>query len=349
MRMSTARRIAIAGVAALLVLASCTSGTDAGSGSDDGKDIGSDVAATKGRREWLFAIQSDGPSSYDAATATLSLPTGTVNAFTDRPYRDTRATSPLSFANLWNDQGPDSFAADPPNAVLTYWEDAAASSAPKSVVCEITGDVRYSTADDVLAMGVRVLEPEGATLPAQLFNASLFVDDVPCQNSEQDEESIEYFNLENFNGNYSIQAASTDNTSFGLTLLCPERESPTYPPSELQVELTYPDGSATSPCNSTVPFTVRIGPDPSPTCDATSCWIIVAATNSETQATYSSTVVRLTPMANTTIVPTLNPATLPFCPKNVNPCLVDGTCQESPGQASIQLCESGTDCTTPGG
>ena len=133
----------------------------------------------------MFAIQSEGTTTFDASEDRLTVPASTVHAFTDRPYRDTQAITPAAFAGLWRSDRADSFEQDPPNAVLTYWEDESGTGTPRTVVCEVTGDVVDSPLDGTLSMGLRILEPEGASLPQQMFRASLFVDDAasPCVNS----------------------------------------------------------------------------------------------------------------------------------------------------------------------
>ena len=353
MTTSTVRRFAATGAVALLVLAACSTNSDSDSGSGAAKTNGSAVAAAKARREWLFAIQSDGPSSYDAATATLAMPTGTVNAFTDRPYRDTRAISPFSFADLWNDRDPDSFAKDPPNAVLTYWDDEAATGTPQSVVCEITGDVQYAATDDVLSMGLRVLEPNGATLPSRLFNASLFVDDVTsnCTNSPDDEMIVEYFNEINFEQDIVITIPGTNQGSGrSITVQCPESPSPTFPGPDFELQLATADESATTTCRDQQPIDVPTSPTPT-YCQGNRCTFVMTLLNRTTGTVYSETILTLDlsqPTAQT-IMPDLNAATLPICNNTLNPCLLDGSCQENPGQSPIQLCESGTDCSRPGG
>ena len=130
-----------------------------------GKQVLIDDRSSADSPEWLFAVQAQGDSTYDAATGRLSMPAGTVQAFTDRPYRDTQTVTPQSFVNLFHRDGPDSFAEDPPNAVLTYWDDSSGTPTPRTVVCEASGGAGVT--DDGLWVGLKILEPAGATLPAR--------------------------------------------------------------------------------------------------------------------------------------------------------------------------------------
>jgi hypothetical protein len=268
----TALRIGLAAVA-LLALSGCTSDADWASGDGLGSPVAAAAATTPTTApapEWLFAVQSDGDTTFDASTGRLSMPAGTVHAFTDRPYRDTRATSPQSFVDLWQRSAPNSFEADPPNAVLTYWETTGDTSVPRTVVCEITGDVDYSSADGLLSMGLRVLDPEGATLSATMSRASLFVDDVaepPCENSPTDEANVEYFNMLEFQEEISLgiqyDAAADE---YQVSLDCPDRPSPTVPSSVFDVRLTSATDVDTVSCYSDDTISVPADPATSAFC-----------------------------------------------------------------------------------
>ncbi|MFN7149210.1 MAG: hypothetical protein ACK4V6_06995, partial [Microthrixaceae bacterium] len=138
-----ALRIGLAAVA-VLALSSCTSDGDWSAPGDLGDPVAAADPTAEPAPEWLFAIQSEGDTTFDASTGQLSMPAGSVHAFTDRPYRDTRITSPHTFVDLWQATDADSFREDPPNAVLTYWEGVGDAAVPTTVVCEIIGDVGYS-------------------------------------------------------------------------------------------------------------------------------------------------------------------------------------------------------------
>ncbi|MCU1456610.1 MAG: hypothetical protein JWL73_702 [Actinomycetia bacterium] len=320
-RTSTAGLVAVVALMTLIA-ASCGGSTERGLGKEAATSTREPATASKDTnaihtKQWLFAIQSSGPTTFDPTTNTLAMPTAAATAFTDRPYRDTRSTSPDVFANLWNSHSKNSFAKDPPNAVLTYWTDASGGGVPRTAVCKVTGDVRYRSADGVLSMGLSLLEPKGATLPTHLYRASLFVDNVPstCTNSPEDEDIIEYFNEINFNDDIQVvinQPRPSD--SFGITLTCPERISPTYPSAEFDLQMTTADGSATTTCDNQVP--IQVNPNQAPAfCRNTQCTFMVTLLNSSTGTIYSQTelILNLTPEPNQTIYPELNAATLPIC------------------------------------
>ncbi|MEZ5239180.1 MAG: hypothetical protein R2716_09625 [Microthrixaceae bacterium] len=263
-------------------------------------------------RSWLYAMQAEGPSSYDSGTGRLSMPTELIQAFTDRPYRDARLTSPDSFAALWTSVGADSFSEDPPNAVLTYWDDEERTGYPTTVVCELTGEVVYDPDTKQLSMGMEMLEPKDAELPATLHEASLFVDDGPdCYNSDTDENIIEYFNLINYMGDFMIKITSRSADSYDLSILCPEKQSSDMPPAEFELALRTATGGESTSCYSDTPMTLsKTNPD----CDSNGqCDFVVELSNRSTGKIYSQTEVKQVLKADLMTNPELNPASLPIC------------------------------------
>lgn len=328
------RIIALAATAALVV-AGCSSETGAGPEGVVTPDAASaDTVSTPA--EWLFVVQAEGETTFDQTTGRLSMPTGSVHAFTDRPHRDTRATSPKSFVNLWQSADPDSFAEDPPNAVLTYWDSSSGSAMPRTVVCVIVGDVGYSSADRVLSMQLRLLDPEDAVLPARLDRASLFVDSVPqaCANSPDDSMNIEYFNMLNFNGEFVVQTQYDPATGQNeVWITCPERESPTIPPSSFDVRISTPDNATSVSCYSGEKITFA-QQDLATTPNCTSgkfCDFVITALDTETGAQYSVTTLQLELGSDNTIIPDLEPATLQICNNTLDQNLLDpGSLQPAP-------------------
>jgi len=322
MTIPTAVRIGLAAVA-LLALSSCSSDADwTASGSDAATRSASPSASdstSKSQPEWLFAVQSSGDTTFDASTGQLSMPTGSVQAFTDRPYRDTKATSPQTFVNLWQSADPDSFEKDPPNAVLTYWDATDNSAVPRTVVCEITGDVGYSTTDGRLSMGLRVLEPKGATLPARMSRASLFVDGVTepgCVNSPADESNIEYFNILNFGEGIELNVNYVEPTNdYSVAISCPARVSPSIPSTVFDIRLATADGSSTVSCYSTDQITIaKQDLAELAYCNAqNTCRFVISALNTETNQVYSETEYSVVIDTDENIIPELEAATLPVC------------------------------------
>jgi hypothetical protein len=330
-------------LSALLVAGGCSAGTEPGSGAaSDGAtpDVSADTASAPA--EWLFVVQAEGETTFDQATGRLSMPAGAVHAFTDRPHRDTRATSPQSFVNLWQSADPDSFAADPPNAVLTYWDASSGSAMPRTVVCVIVGDVGYSSADRVLSMQLRLLDPEDAVLPARLDGASLFVDSVPegCSNSPDDSMNIEYFNMLNFNEAFVVQTQYDPATGQDqVWITCPERESPTIPPSSFDVRISTPDDTSSVSCYSGEKITLaQQDLAKTPNCRSGNfCEFVVTALNTQTGMQYSVTNVELELGSDSTIIPDLEPATLQICDNTLDQNLLDpGTLTEEPS-SSVSL------------
>jgi hypothetical protein len=341
-------------VGAIVALAACTQDS-----TSDGHSLGDPTAESSSldsgesadTPEWLFAVQADGDATYDAATGRLTVPTGSVEAFTDRPYRDTRTVAQHAFVNLFHQGGTDSFADDPPNAVLTYWDDSTGTSTPRSVVCEASGGAGVT--DDGLWVGLKILEPAGATLPSRLHRASLFVDDVPlggCDNSPTDETIVEYFNEIEFSEDVYVIIDDVG-SAFQLNLSCPPQQSPDFPPPNMEIRLATADDTSTVTCNKdqiTIPK-ATIGQLPYCTA-ASSCSFVVTVLDDDDGTVFSTTEVSI-PLTggDNTFIPNLNPATLPICPLTAQQCLVDGTCSVSASkEGSLSLCENSTTCDRPG-
>ncbi len=111
----------------------------------------------------FLLVVSAGSGSVEGSTLTL-VGVPSVIYFSDRPVRIAGQRSVESFVATW-DQGDDSFAADPPNAVLSLLD---AEGVEDSVI-ELTS---AELDGDALRFGFTVLEgspPEGAFGPASLF------------------------------------------------------------------------------------------------------------------------------------------------------------------------------------
>ena len=132
---------------------------------------------------WLHSLQSAGTTDFDQSSSVLSVPVGSLVGFSDRPFRDIQDLSLTDFVALWDDTSEDSFSADPPNAALTYWDSDATDAVAHTVIVEITGDL--SSAGNVLSMKLKILSPSGATLPAKMYWASLFIDNAHRQLSAE--------------------------------------------------------------------------------------------------------------------------------------------------------------------
>ncbi len=335
----------------LLAVLGAVACTDDGPG--DGRALG-DPAAREGKSappEWLFAVQSEGESTFDATTGRLSIPTGSVQAFTDRPNRTSRVFSPGAFATLFHQRGRNSFEKDPPNAVLTYWD---GSNTPRTAVCEVSRGAGVENGR--LWVGLKVLEPAGTTLPARMGRASLFVDDVAladdCDVSPADETNIEYFNEIEFSQDIYLQIQDTG-AAFQVSLSCPLRVNPDFPPPTLGIQLFASNGSAMTTCNN---GTINLAKDQMPELDfcrdaGTACSFQVVAQNTDNQAIYSFTEIMVPFSSGTdTYIPDLNPARVPICADNVEPCVLTGTCSPwNSNTGRLQWCESPGSCTPPTG
>jgi len=120
--------------------------------------------------EWLY-VQTAATAQMTSNT-TLKIPfTRDVFGFTDRPYRKHAYFTAFEFALFWFEEGANSFAADPPNAVLTWLVGEEQREA------EITIDSVTVYADGTQESLVYEVTLETEQMPdAQMSYVSLFVD-----------------------------------------------------------------------------------------------------------------------------------------------------------------------------
>ena len=256
---------------------------------------------------WLYVAQADGESSFDAVATALVMPIGRVHAFTDRPYRETRQLSPLEFVALWEATGTDSFAQDPPNAVLTYWDPSRTPSA-RSVVCELVGPPSFDLRSSMMTVPLRVLDPAGASIPSGLSEASLFIDSgaAPCAASD-DFEAVQWFNMENFDQNYGVGFYVGDNT-WHATAACDDQS---MAPAYLDVRISQPGTPGTyAGCASGGQESIML--DLSSCTGGPHCTLQVTAVNVDTGVVYSQTDVEVL-VATGTVSLDLDPAAAPPC------------------------------------
>ena len=117
--------------------------------------------------EALFVQTAGRLSSDGQSVITLQAVSPSTIYFADRPKREVGHMSTSRFVDLWSD-GDNSFATDPPNAVLSFAEPA--DRTPEEVVVTI----RNPRADgDSLTYQVNVLDGK---LPASTGPCALFID-----------------------------------------------------------------------------------------------------------------------------------------------------------------------------
>ncbi len=299
-------RLSVA-TAAMIALAGCSGGVTE-----------SAIGPTATTPEWLFVVQATDVSTVDSATGTVTMPADVVEAFTDRPVRESRTMEPSEFADLWTSQASDSFAVDPPNAVLTYWTATDLTSTPHTLTCEVVDAVSYAADTGSLRLSLRPIDGSALALPERLLNASLFIDDTPiCTNSADDEMIVEYVNEMNFQDAFGV-ATGTDPQSgaYTVTPTCPERESSTIPPGDMDVRISTPDGSEYGSCHDGIPLTITQADLPElSSCSADGrCTFTISVLNTVTKEIYTQTTVSVQVTSPLTMQVDLNPATIPLCP-----------------------------------
>ena len=173
-----------------------------------------------------------------------------------------------------------------------------------------------------------------------------------CPNSPDDEAIIEYFNQIEFS--MDIYIIITDQgTSFSLQLSCPPQQTPNFPPANFGLLLSAAGAAAGIGCNTGEIFLDKAQMPSYASCqsDGRACSFDMLAYNKATQAVYSDTMLMITfTNGNNTYIPNLNPATLPICPANFNPCILTGTCTQSTTKlGTLSLCDSADSsaCTPP--
>ncbi|MEX0385888.1 hypothetical protein [Spiribacter onubensis] len=125
-------------------------------------------AADEDRAEWLFVHSADGVELVDETTLVVPLERE-IFAFTDRPARDHLYLNAHEFVAIWND-GEDSFADDPPNAVLTWIENGEVQELEVELLDAEVEDHGRSVHYEIAVEG-------DASGPAEGIDAALYIDD----------------------------------------------------------------------------------------------------------------------------------------------------------------------------
>lgn len=172
-----------------------------------------------------------------------------------------------------------------------------------------------------------------------------------CPNSPDDETIIEYFNEIEFNEDILVNVFD-QGVSFSLQLSCPPQQSPYFPPADFAMIMSLEGASSGIGCNNgaIVLDKATMASGGYDACQSLGrvCTFDILLFNETTQAVYSDTIVMITfTNGNDTYIPNLNPATIPMCPSNFNPCLLTGQCSLSTTKTgTLSLCNSG-ECTPP--
>ena len=122
----------------------------------------------QGKPKFLF-VQTAKRVTTDGKTLTLEGASHSTLFFSDRPHRIAGHVTTEAFFHNWN-EGKDSFAKDPPNAVLSVLGGDAVSD---TVV--VLTNPRYDESADRIQYDVKVLDGQ---LPASGGRSSLFIDDT---------------------------------------------------------------------------------------------------------------------------------------------------------------------------
>jgi hypothetical protein len=130
--------------------------------------IATPAAADEFEASWLF-VQTAKAMEVSGDTLTLSYDRE-ILAFTNRPYRLHAYFNAHELEWFWGDI-EDSFADNPPNAVLT-WPDGAEMREAEIMLTSI------DTSDTGRSISYTVVHEAGDALPQSAENVSLFIDNV---------------------------------------------------------------------------------------------------------------------------------------------------------------------------
>ena len=143
-------------------------------------------------------------------------------------------------------------------------------------------------------------------------------DGMSCTISADDENIVEYFNEIQFSDDISVIVTDTG-TTFNIVISCPPAISPNIPSPNFDLSMYSSDNAADTTCGNQVPIVIpkaQLAAQNIAYCpDGQTCDFLVILSNRSTETVYSETLlpVMLRP-GNQTIIPNLEPATLPFCP-----------------------------------
>lgn len=175
-----------------------------------------------------------------------------------------------------------------------------------------------------------------------------------CENTDDDETNVELFNMWSFMDVIELGITSTiSGRANAFTLSCPEPEPGM--PSTLGIALFLQGQSTGVACNGPAPLALDAaelyagGYDACPVSGGVPrCRLVIVAYDTATKAIYSETYLIATMAGSSTVIPELEPATLPLCDSTISPCLIAGSCSLSTSkEGSIQLCDSPEPCQTP--
>ena len=120
--------------------------------------------------EWLFVHTAETAEMTSATTLVMPV-TRDIFAFTDRPNRMHGYMNAHEFVSLWDESEGDTFKADPPNAVLTWFDGDEMKEAEVLIIsAETVGHGRE--------ISYEVKLEAGDTPADKLLGGSLFVDAV---------------------------------------------------------------------------------------------------------------------------------------------------------------------------
>ncbi len=308
-------------------------------------------ASTGGSNLYVVDGRSGSATRTGADSWRLDLSGASVLWFRDRPDRGSGSESPASFVAGWSK----TFVGSPPYAAVlapagpvghhptaVKLTDPTYDPTTGTTSVTLTPDQGESVAD---AAWLSKLTPGAASTDGRVV---LFVDDsspVSSGPTVDDESIVEYFNEILFNEEIYVDVQDLG-TQYQLVLSCPEPPSPTIPSPNFLLTMYTADSppSSSTTCNG-APILLQKAVLPQSgfcTSSGSNCNFNIVLSNRSTGTIYSQTLVAitLTPGINTTIIPNLEPATLPLDPYPA----AELTLLES---GKLNLCSSGVDCATP--
>lgn len=273
----------------------------------------------------LFVVDGSSGSAIEmrANTWRIALAGPSVLWFKDRPLQGSGSESAAAFVSAWNSYFPDSppygavlAPAGPPGHHPTAVKLTSPSFDPSTGIVSftLTLDEGQSTAD---ASWLSRLTPGAATKNGRVV---LFIDDSSTGSNSQDDESIiEYFNEMLFSDEFTIETTDVGN-AFDLLLTCPPPLSPTIPSPDFDLTMWTANQDQSTTCSGDQQIVILksdLSDNQNPNCHDSVCNFVVTLTNRTTMAVYCSTVIQVTMTSgdDSSIIPDLEPATLPIYPE----------------------------------
>lgn len=132
-----------------------------------------------------------------------------------------------------------------------------------------------------------------------------------CPVTQTDKNIVEYFNLVNYMGDFTMQITPVSDDSYEVAIICPARQSSDIPPPDFALSLSTVSGGLRTGCSGEAPITMsKTNPD----CASDgSCAFVIEASNASNGQIFSQTELRSVLKDRLSTSPSLTMASFPVC------------------------------------